>query len=204
MGLLPTGFIPAADRGQTQINLELPPGSTLTETWAIAERSRMAAQSLPYVKTVFSSIGGGSSGDVLAPGAAAEVRRALLTLSLSHRSDRKESIKEIERQIRTKLAELPGIRFQVGPPDNGVKMQIALQSEDPVALMETARNAESELRTLKGIGGVTSSASLVRPRSLFVRILLMPPISALPLPVLAKQFVWPQRAIMTLACQSST
>jgi multidrug efflux pump subunit AcrB len=163
VGLLPTGFVPAADRGQTQINLELSPGSTLTETRALAERSRMAVQSLPQVKAVFSSVGGGSSGEGFAPGAAAEARRALLTLSLSHRSDRQESINEIERQIRTKLAQLPGIRFQVGPPDNGVKMQIVLRSEDPVALIEAARSAERELRTLKGIGGVTSSASLVRP-----------------------------------------
>lgn len=163
VGLLPTGFVPAADRGQTQINLELPPGSTLTETWVMAERSRMAAQSLPDVKAVFSSVGGGSSGDVFAPGATAEARRALLTLSLSQRSDRKESIKAIESKIRTKLAELPGARFQVGPPDSGVKMQIALRSEDPLALIEVARSAERELRTLKGIGAVTSSASLVRP-----------------------------------------
>ncbi len=162
-GLLPTGFVPAADRGQTQINLELQPGSTLAETFALAERARTVVQSLPYVKAVFSSIGGGSSGDAFAPGAIAEARRALLTLSLSHRSERNESVKEIESQIRVKLAELPGIRFQVGTPDNGVKMQIALQSEDPVALSAAAQSAESELRTLQGIGGVTSSASLVRP-----------------------------------------
>lgn len=163
VGLLPTGFVPAADRGQTQINLELPPGSTLAETWALAERARLTVQNLPYVKTVFSSIGGGSSGDVFAPGAAAEARQALLTLTLSHRDDRKESIKEIESRIRAELAELPGARFQVGPPDNGGKMQIALRSEDPVALNDVARRAETELRTLKGIGGITSSASLVRP-----------------------------------------
>jgi multidrug efflux pump subunit AcrB len=163
VGLLPTGFVPTADRGQTQINLELPPGSTLAETWALAERARLTVQSLPYVKTVFSSIGGGSSGDVFAPGAAAEARQALLTLTLSHRDDRKESIKEIEGRIRAELAELPGARFQVGPPDNGGKMQIALRSEDPVALIDVARRAETELRTLKGIGGITSSASLVRP-----------------------------------------
>jgi|APLak6261659701_1056019.scaffolds.fasta_scaffold00162_5 multidrug efflux pump subunit AcrB len=163
VGLLPTGFVPVADRGQTQINLELPPGSTLTETLALAERSRMAAQSLSQVKAVFSSIGGGSSGDIFAPGTAAETRRALLTITLSHRTDREESVKEIESQIRSKLLELPGARFQVGPPDNGGKMQIALRSEDPVALIEAARRAEIELRTLNGIGGVTSSASLVRP-----------------------------------------
>ncbi len=162
-GLLPTGFVPAADRGQTQINIELPPGSTLAETWAMAERSRFEVQKLSYVKSVFSSVGGGSSGDVFVPGVAAEARRALLTLSLSHRSEREESVKEIERQVRMKLSELPGARFQVGPPDSGVKMQLALRSDDPLALMQSARSAESALRALKGIGGVTSSASLVRP-----------------------------------------
>src|SRR5205085_1630151 len=70
--LLPTGFVPASDRGQTQINVELPPGSTLAETRAVAERVRQAAMQVPHIKTVFSSIGGGSSGDAFAPGAAAE------------------------------------------------------------------------------------------------------------------------------------
>jgi multidrug efflux pump subunit AcrB len=35
--LLPTGFVPPADRAQTLVNVELPPGSTLKETWAAAE-----------------------------------------------------------------------------------------------------------------------------------------------------------------------
>ncbi|NOS89984.1 MAG: efflux RND transporter permease subunit [Methylococcaceae bacterium] len=163
IGLLPTGFVPTADRAQTQINLELPPGTTLQETLAMAESTRLAAQNAPHIKSVFSSVGGGSSGDTFAPGAAVEVRRALLTLSLSHRRDRRESIKEIESQIRNQLAVLPGVRFQVGPPDNGGKMQIVLRSDDPLALLEAAHATERDLRTLKGIGGITSSASLVRP-----------------------------------------
>jgi multidrug efflux pump subunit AcrB len=42
-------------------------------------------------------------------------------------------------------------------------MQLVLRSEDPVALTAAARQAERELRTLHGIGNVSSSASLVRP-----------------------------------------
>ncbi len=42
-------------------------------------------------------------------------------------------------------------------------MQLVLRSEDPVALVEAARRVERDLRTLKGIGNVSSSASLVRP-----------------------------------------
>jgi multidrug efflux pump subunit AcrB len=161
--LLPTGFVPPNDRSQTQINVELPPGSTLAETRAVAERVRLAAMSVPTVKAVFSSIGGGSSGDAFAPGGAAEARRAVLTLSTVHRSDRKESLAAIESAVRARLSDIPGARFTVGPPDTGVKMQMVLRSEDPVALTLAARQAEREMRTLHGVGNVSSSASLVRP-----------------------------------------
>ena len=163
VGLLPTGFVPPADRGQTMVNLELPPGSTLAETRAIAERARLAIMEVKPVTHVFSSIGGGSSGDAFAPGAAAEARRAVLTITTRHRNDRKESMPQIDDMIREKLSSLPGARFTVGPPDTGVKMQLVLRSEDPVALIESARKVERDLRTLHGIGNVTSSASLVRP-----------------------------------------
>ncbi|MBG6219194.1 MULTISPECIES: efflux RND transporter permease subunit [unclassified Janthinobacterium] len=161
--LLPTGFVPAADRAQTQINLELPPGSTLAETQAAAAMARDAAMQTPGIKGVFSSIGGGSSGDAFAPGAAAEARRAVLTLTTVHRTERKESMAGLETQLRHKLDAIPGARFTVGPPDTGVKMQLVLRSEDPVALMAAAQKVERELRGLKGIGNVNSSASLVRP-----------------------------------------
>jgi multidrug efflux pump subunit AcrB len=161
--LLPTGFVPPADRGQTMVNLELPPGSTLAETRAVAERARLAIMEIKPVTSVFSSIGGGSSGDAFAPGAAAEARRAVLTITTKHRNDRDESMADIDNLIREKLSALPGARFTVGPPDTGVKMQLVLRSEDPVALIDSARKVERELRTLQGIGNVSSSASLVRP-----------------------------------------
>ncbi|WP_028101683.1 efflux RND transporter permease subunit [Pseudoduganella violaceinigra] len=163
VGLLPTGFVPPADRAQTMVNLELPPGSTLAETRDVAERARLAIMQVKPVTHVFSSIGGGSAGDAFAPGAAAEARRAVLTITTKHRNDRKESMAQIDDMIREKLSTLPGARFTVGPPDTGVKMQLVLRSEDPVALLDSARKVERDLRTLHGIGNVTSSASLVRP-----------------------------------------
>ncbi|MBB5607973.1 MULTISPECIES: efflux RND transporter permease subunit [unclassified Janthinobacterium] len=163
VSLLPTGFVPAADRSQTQINLELPPGSTLAETQAVAAQARDAAMQVPGITDVFSSVGGGSSGNAFAPGASAEARRAVLTLTTVHRTKRKESMAELEAQLRRKLDNIPGARFTVGPPDTGVKMQLVLRSEDPVALLAAAQKVERELHGLKGIGNVNSSASLVRP-----------------------------------------
>jgi multidrug efflux pump subunit AcrB len=161
--LLPTGFIPAADRAQTQINLELPPGSTLAQTRITAERARVAAMQVAGVTGIFSSIGGGSSGDAFAPGSVAEARRAVLTVTTVHRTERSTTMADIENGIRQRLNAIPGARFNVGPPDTGVKMQLVLRSDDPIALNLTAQQVEREMRTLKGIGNVSSSASLVRP-----------------------------------------
>ena len=129
----------------------------------MAEQARLAAMQVTGVTGVFSSVGGGSSGDAFAPGAAAEARRAVMTLTTVQRADRSYSLDSIERQIRAKLDQVPGARFNVGPPDTGVKMQLVLRSDNKDALNETARKVERELRTLKGIGNVSSSASLVRP-----------------------------------------
>ncbi|WP_395402084.1 efflux RND transporter permease subunit [Pseudoduganella sp. UC29_106] len=161
--LLPTGFVPAGDRSQTQVSLELPPGSTLANTKVIAEQARQAIMQVPAVRHVFSSIGGGSSGDAFVLGAAPEARRAVMTITTKHRGERSESMGRIDSAIREKLAPIPGARFTVGPPDSGVKLQLVLRSEDPLALTQYARAVERELRTLRGIGNVTSSASLVRP-----------------------------------------
>ena len=161
--LLPTGFIPPGDRNQTMVSIELPPGSTLAETHEAAERVRALLAGMPEIRTVFSSVGGGVSGDAFAVGAAPEARKAALTLTLVHRDDREASQQLVEQEIRRRLARVPGVRLTVGPQDVGVKMQLVLRSEDPVALAAAARRAERELRTLRGIGNVTSSASLVRP-----------------------------------------
>jgi len=161
--LLPTGFVPPADRAQTLVSVELPPGSTLQETFDAAERVRALLAGVPEVKRVFSSIGGGASGDVFAVGAAPEARKAVMTVVLAHRSERPGTQQTIEASIRARLAEVPGVRLTVGPQDTGVKMQLVLRSEDPAALAVAARDVERDLRTIPGIGNVSSSASLVRP-----------------------------------------
>ncbi len=161
--LLPTGFVPPADRAQTQVSIELPPGSTLRETWEAAETVRSRLTEIGDVKSVFSSVGGGTSGDGWNPGVAAEARRAALTLVLAHRTERARRQQGVETEIRQKLADIPGVRLTVGPADTGVKMILVLKSDEPEALALAARAAERDLRTLQGIGNVSSSASLVRP-----------------------------------------
>jgi YD repeat-containing protein len=132
---LPKGFVPPADRAQTLVSVELPPGSTLQQTWDAAERVRAVLAKDPSIKSVFSSVGGGLSGDAFAVGAAAEARKAVMTVTLTHRSERSVKQNVLEAQIRQALADQPGIRLTVGPQDTGVKMQLVLQSDDVAALL---------------------------------------------------------------------
>ncbi len=163
--LLATGFLPPDDLSQTQVYLELPPGSTFRQTFATAEQARAIVGKNPDVKLVYTAIGGGASGsDPFAPRGAAEVRKATLTINLTPRSERGGVKKqELERQLREALAELPGARIKVGLGGAAEKYVLVLAGENGAQLANHARVVERELRTLPGIGAVTTTASLVRP-----------------------------------------
>ena len=161
--LLPTGFIPPDDNSQTQVNLELPPGTRLAQTQAAAEAARLLIGKVAHVKSVYTTVGGGAAGgDPFSPGGAAEARKATLTILLTERGERPRK-QGIENNIRKALEELPGVRSKVGLGGSGEKFVLALTGEDPVALGATAAALEKELRTIAGLGSVASSASLVRP-----------------------------------------
>jgi len=161
--LLPTGFIPPDDNSQTQVYLELPPGATLEKTKATAEQARLMIAQVEHVKSVYTTIGGGSAGtDPFAPSGAAEARKATLTILLTDRGDRPRK-QGIENRIRTALEPLPGVRSKVGLGGSGEKYILVLTGEDPQALGTAALAVEKDLRTIPGLGQVASTASLIRP-----------------------------------------
>jgi multidrug efflux pump subunit AcrB len=161
--LLPTGFIPPDDNSQTQVYLELPPGSTLAQTRATAEQARLMIAKVEHVKSVYTTIGGGSAGaDPFAPSGAAETRKATLTVLLADRGDRPRK-QGIENKMRTALEPLPGVRSKVGLGGSGEKYILVLTGEDPQALGAAALAVEKDLRTIPGLGSVASTASLIRP-----------------------------------------
>ena len=160
--LIPTGFIPPDDNSQTQVYLELPPGTTLAQTSIAAERAREMIGKVKHVQSVYTTAGGGTVGsDPFAGGASTEVRKATLTVLLDERGKRPRK-QVIESEMRTALAELPGARFKVGLGGSGEKYMLALKGEDPIALAQAAAAVEKDLRKIPGLGNIASSASLTR------------------------------------------
>ena len=161
--LLPTGFIPPDDNNQTQVYLELTPGTKLADTRQAAEAARQMLMKVEHVKSVYTTVGGGSAGsDPFAPGGAAEARKATLTILMSERGSRPRK-QVIENNIRAALQELPGVRSKVGLGGSGEGLVLALTSDNPASLAAAAAALEKDLRTIPGLGSIASSASLVQP-----------------------------------------
>ena len=163
--LLPSGFMPPDDRSQTQVTLTLPPGSTFAQTYAITRQAEALIGTHKQIKNIYTTIGGGASGDnAFDSSGASTVTKATLTINLTPRDDRPGISKQsVEADFRRTLESLPGARIKVGMGDSGEKYQLALTGDDGRILGDHAQLVERELRSLPGIGAVTSSSSLVRP-----------------------------------------
>ncbi|TXH67097.1 MAG: efflux RND transporter permease subunit [Thiothrix sp.] len=162
--LLPKGFIPPGDEGITGVTVELQPGSTLEETRIVAEEARQKIVSVPEIKHVFSIVGyEASQQGPFGGGGGTDARKATLTIVLTHRTERSLTQQDIENLIRKAIQDLPGARIKVGLGGNGEQLQITLASDDANALNSSVTAVEKDLRTLTGLGNITSNASLQRP-----------------------------------------
>lgn len=165
-GQIASGFIPPDDLSQTQVNITLPPGSTFDETLAAAEQARTLVQRVPHVMRVYTAVGGGRAGGdpFVSQMAAADPRKATLTINLTPREERRGISKQaIEADMRRALEQVAGARVKVGFGGSSEKYILVLAGEDGDLLAAHARRVEQELRTLPGIGAVTSTSSLQRP-----------------------------------------
>ncbi len=156
-----TGFIPPADGSSTMVTIELPPASSLDDTLAVAEEARHALQDVAGIEHVFTTVGAAQSAGqgASAPG---EVRRASITLTFLPRGER-DSQQAIEDRVRERLQMVPGARFSLGSGAPSEKLQIILASDNADALKASAEKVESELRDVRGLFNITSTASLERP-----------------------------------------
>ena len=162
MFFINTGFMPAQDKSQSTVSLKLQPGSTLEETAAVSQRAAELLSTLPEVRGVFTSAGTASTGG-MGGGSSADVTSATLTVDLVERGERDLKQSGVEAKIRDLLRDLPGARVSIGMGNSGESMDITLAGDDGELLTTVATQVQTELRTLKGVGNVTSGAALQRP-----------------------------------------
>ncbi|GLR62218.1 efflux RND transporter permease subunit [Rhizobium indigoferae] len=161
--LLKSGFLPASDDARAQITLTMQPGATIEQTDATATKAADIVGKLQDVTHVFSSVGSASSGGGPDSSTTSSVGSATIVAVLSPIGERDRKQSEIENDIRQALSVLPGVRVAVGGDGNGTKLEITLASDDANALDSASTALEEQLRTLQGIGAVTSTAARQAP-----------------------------------------
>ncbi|MGO6940893.1 efflux RND transporter permease subunit [Rhizobium johnstonii] len=161
--LLKSGFLPASDDARAQIALTMQPGATIEQTDATTTKAADIIGKLQDVIHVFSSVGSASSGGGPDSSTTSSVGSATIVAVLPPIGERDRKQSEIENDIRQALSVLPGVRVAVGGGGNGTKLEITLASDDANALDSASTALEEQLRTLQGIGAVTSTAARQAP-----------------------------------------
>jgi hydrophobic/amphiphilic exporter-1 (mainly G- bacteria), HAE1 family len=162
--VIPKGFIPSEDTGQiigfTEAAQDISFDSMVEHQQQVAAVIRQD----PNIEAFMSSVGTG--------GASATGNTGRLGLMLKPRSERKLTADEIIRELRPKLAAVPGIRvFLQNPPLIRVGGQLTkslyqytLQGADTQELYRVAQGLQAKIAALPGLQDVTSDLQITSPK----------------------------------------
>jgi len=162
MTLLPAGFMPPSDPGYTTVSIELPPGSSLPRTLATTEAARHSLEGIADIKHVFTTVGDAQASGNADGFEAGEVRKGSLVLVFGERGKRRAQ-SAIEKDVRARLASVPGARFALSSGGPGEKLIVVLSSDNAPALTATAQSLVQQMREIAGLSNISSTASLDRP-----------------------------------------
>ena len=165
---IPATFIPGSDLGRSNLSLELPPGARLDQTAAMSERARALLKDIPELRQTYATVGGVLDLGDPAVNGIGEVRKVTMVLDWGPDSDRDRSQKELEREVRERLAQLPGVRQRFLSSEPGEQLMLVLSGDDPTRLYQAAGEFERDLRSIPGLGTISSTASLLRPELVIV------------------------------------
>ncbi len=156
MYLIPSGFLPPEDTGRMFVAIELPPGSTLTDTRKV---TRDVAQKLNARKDVQKVFVDG--GRIL--GSGNEVRKATLIVTLVPKDKRSLSLGEVKSEFIRLLNPIPDIRFWFFEENGQRLFQMVVAGRDGEAVNREAAKITREMRGLNQLVLPNSTAGLERP-----------------------------------------
>jgi hydrophobic/amphiphilic exporter-1 (mainly G- bacteria), HAE1 family len=177
-GLVPKGFIPSEDTGQILINTEGAQGVSFEQMSRNQQQLADIVLKDPNVDAFFSSVGiggvglSGNTGRIFMKLKPKSERPVVCSTSFGLKTCRPLSADELIRELRPKLARVPGIRvslqnppvIRVGGRLSRSLYQFTLQSPDAPELYRNAALFEDRLRALSDFRDVSSDLQLKNPQ----------------------------------------
>ncbi len=149
--LLPTEFVPPSDTGRAQISIELPPGSRIEETRAVAREVTGIVREIEEVETVF--VDGGSGSETT----------ATVTVGFGQKNERERSSFDIIDDLKERLAGFPDVRLFVLGEGGTRDVAISVLGDNVAITSAAAQQLADQIEALPQLEGASSKAALVRP-----------------------------------------
>jgi HAE1 family hydrophobic/amphiphilic exporter-1 len=142
---LKTEFFSEYDRAEFQVNFQAAPSASIDETRGRLEAVLAEFRKLPEVRHTYATIGAGDAGTV---------RDGVVYAKLSEKGERKRTQDGIQRQIRARLQEIPGIVpaiVEVGRMNGDKPLMVNIRGEEIPLLKKYAAQLKGEMYRIPGI-----------------------------------------------------
>ncbi|PRR69242.1 efflux RND transporter permease subunit [Neomoorella humiferrea] len=161
-------FLPATDEGTVTVTIELPKGTGLETTAAVADEVANIVRQQPEVQSIYQQIGSSGGTHTFMSGETPEA--ASLNINLVPLEQRRRSAAEVAEAIRVQTSKIAGAKINVtatssfGGSMSGAPIQVDIHGSDLERLKELAEKGQQLVAAVPGTAGVENSISKGRPQ----------------------------------------
>jgi HAE1 family hydrophobic/amphiphilic exporter-1 len=158
LNLIGSEYAPPEDDGNFQVNITMPPGTSLTGTDAVVRRVEDGIAKIPEVENIFTSVGGGGGF-----GGGGGTRSASMSVQLKDKKLRERSVFQVLNDVRRVGRVVPEaqVRASVSSPlagGGGGGLSIDIQGDDLKKLGEIAAQVATAASAIPGAVDVQNNA----------------------------------------------
>jgi HAE1 family hydrophobic/amphiphilic exporter-1 len=145
-GSLESAFMTNFDKGEFQVSFKTAPDASLNESRDRLRAMLAAIKDVPEIAHTYSAVGAGDSGTV---------RSGMVYVKLKERSERKRNQDQVQRDVRSRLQQVPGISISIEDPGkvgSSIKpLTVNVRGGDIALLKKYTAQLKQEMHRIPGI-----------------------------------------------------
>jgi hydrophobe/amphiphile efflux-1 (HAE1) family protein len=156
--IIGTEFVPAEDRGEFVVNVEVPPGTAFEKTVEYAAEVEHTVKQMPEVRQIFTTVG--VEGDPL---------KVSLRVKAGKKHERVRGLAALKEDMRARLKGVPLLRMTVADPEfmqgspSQAPLSVYLRGDDLAGLQRLNDDVLARVKTVPGAVDVDSTLESGQP-----------------------------------------
>ena len=158
LSVIGTEFVPAEDRGEFMVNIEVPPGTSFERSVAYAEQVEATVKAMPEVRQIFTTVG--AEGSPL---------KTQLRVKAGKRQERERGLPALKQDMRGRLKAIPMLKMTVADPEflqgspTQAPLSVFVRGDDLEALQRINEEVVARVKAVPGAVDVDSSLETGQP-----------------------------------------